>query len=297
MTDTLATNVAESYQELIDATILMLPQYSPTSNLVTRLLIPKGKDSIEIPAVNTFPTVETPTEGEEWTFSSQFDLTSITINPTRRAIRGRLTDRANRFSKEKLISLISNWMARAEARNVEEDLLAEFANFHTDNDVGTTNTDLVLAVLRTARRLLDSVTSANGGPAPVPISTVISPIAAENLLTNIGLQGVVASTPPWIPEGISADLVRQYALQGGSTYQLIGTGVYVSSALVNDGAGDHICGMFSKEGLYIAYSQDWEMKTYEESNWDGIILVAKADFNSGVGPYSRWGVQITADGV
>lgn len=297
MPDTLVANIAESTQEIIQATQLMLPQYSPTSNLVTRITIPKGNNEAELPFVNSFPTVQTPTEGDELTITSQFDLSSITIAPTRRAIMVRVTRRAERFSKEQLIAVISDWLARAEAVNIEEDLIAEFANFNTANDVGTTNTDLLLAVLRTAKRLLDSVTSANGGPAPVPISCVISPIAAENLLTDIGVAGVVASTAPWIPAGISEDLIKQYALQGGSTFQLLGSGVYVSSAFANDGSGDHICGMFSKKALYLAMSEDWSMKSFEESNWDGVILRALADYNSGVGPYSRWGAQITADGI
>jgi hypothetical protein len=297
MADTLVTNIAESTQEIIEATQLMLPQYSPTMNLVTRLTIAKGNNEAELPFVNSFPTVQTPTEGDELTITSQFDLSSTTIAPTRRAIMVRVTRRAERFSKEQLIAVISDWLARAEAVNIEEDLIAEFTNFHTANDVGTTNVDLTLATLRTAKRLLDSVTAANGGPAPVPISCVISPIAAENLLTDLGVAGVVATTAPWIPAGLSEELIKQYALQGGSTFQLLGSGVFVSSAFVNNASGDHICGMFSKKALYLAMAEDWDMKSFEESNWDGAILRALADYKSGVGPYSRWGAQITADGV
>ena len=296
MADTLAASIAESTQELIDATILMLPRYSPTLNLVTRRTIPKGKNVAELPYVNTIPTVATPTEGDELTFSTEFDLASTTITPTKRAIRVRVAAEAQHDSKEALIAMISRWMAMAEANNIEDALVAQFPNFHVDNDVGTTDVDLLVSVLRRARRLLAQVQPVNGGPAPAPIAVVLSPIAAENLLADLGVQGVVASTSPWIPEGYSRELLQQYALlSGGNTWQQIGSGIFISSA-INAATGDHICAMFSKEGLYFAVSQDWDMKTFEESDYDGVILRAIARYAAGIGPYSHFGAQITADG-
>ena len=295
MADTLAINIAESTQEIIDTTTLMLPVYSPMVNLVTRKTITKGHDSIELPYVNTFPTVETPTEGDELVNTSQFDLASVTINPIRRVIRTRITSRAKKFSKEELVSLISTWIGRAQAVNADEDLIAEFTNFGSGNDIGTTNTDMLLAVIRTGKRLLESVAQASGGPAPDPIFTVLSPIAAENLMTDLGVQGVVASTSPWIPEGMSENLIKKWMTP--TQYPLLGTLLFKDANISNDGSGDHICGMFSKDSLFFATSEDWDMDTFKESNWDGIILRTIADFNSGVHGYSLWGAQITADGI
>lgn len=301
MADTLAAQIDESTQEIIDAAMLMMPQYSPTMNLVTQLRIPKGKKEAELPFVNSFPTVQTPTEGDEVTVTSQFDLSSVTITPEERVIKVRITKRAERFTQEQLIAIISDWLGKAQAINTEEDLIAEFQNFHTDNDLGSDTTDLVLSLLRTSKRLLDSVITSNGGPAPQPISCVIAPIAGEDLLTNIGLQGVVGSTAPWIPAGLSEDLVRQYALQGGSTFQLVGTGVFISSALAADSfgaaAGGRAAAMFSKKALYHCVSEDWNLETFKESEWLGVILRTYADFDSGVGPYSRWGAFLLTDGT
>ncbi|MFQ5472858.1 MAG: hypothetical protein ACE5FA_08260 [Dehalococcoidia bacterium] len=301
MADTLAAQIDESTQEILDAALLMMPQYSPTLNLVTKLTIPKGKKEAELPFVNSFPTVVTPTEGEEITQTSQFDLSSVTITPTQRVIKVRVSKRAERFSQEQLIAIISDWLGKAQAINTEEDLIAEFQNFHSDNDLGGNTTDLALSLLRTARRLLDSVTTANGGPAPQPISTVIAPVAGEDLLTDIGTQGVVASTSPWIPRGLSEDLVRQFALQGGSTFQLVGTAVFISSALAADSygaaSGGRAAGMFSKQAIYHCISENWNLETFKESEWLGVILRTYADFDSGVGPYSRWGCFILTDGT
>lgn len=292
--DTLATNVAEVTQELIDATIALIPQKAPMPNLVMRKAITKGHDRLEIPRVNSTSTVLTPTEGDEIVTSSQFDLTSTTIQPTYRAIKYRLHERLTYFSRDDIVALVSEEMAQAQSQDMDTDLTAEFANFGSGNDVGSTNTDITLAVLRQARRLLLSNTRANGGPAPDPIYCVLAPIPEENLMTNIGFQGVVASTAPWIPAGMSEDIIRNYSIPGN---MISGVQLYRDGYMTEDGSADFICGMFAKKALWLAISKDWGMKTFEESSWPGVILRATADYNSGVGAYPLWGSQITADGA
>lgn len=293
MADTLAAQVEESTTEIVTATIALMPQEAPMLNLVTRKAIPKGYDRIEVPRVNSVPTVQTPTDGDELVTSSQFDLTSTTIQPTLRAIQVRVSARATYFSKDDVIALISSWLSAAQAQDIDTDLTAEFANFATANDVGTTNTDLTLAVLRTARRLLQANTFANGGPAPAPIYCVISPLVEENVFANLGLVGVVASTAPWIPAGMSQEIIQNYHIPQG---QLLGVQMFRDGYMTEDGSGDFICGMFSKRALYLAVSKDWDIKTFEVPNWIGVILRCVADYNSGVAEYTRWGSQITADG-
>lgn len=292
MSDTLAAQVAEITQELIAATTMQMPQNAPMMNLVERINIPNGRNSVEIPRANSTFTVQTPTEGDELVNSSQFDLTSTTINPTLRAIKVRVSDRARYFSQEDILSLISQELARAEGQDVDTDLLAEFTNFGLS--AGTTNQDTTVAVWRAARRALQANTVANGGPAPDPIFAVLAPIPVENLLTNMGLQGVVASTAPWTPRGMSEDFIRTYLVPGTP---IVGVPIFWDGYMTEDGSGDFICGMFSKQSLQLAMSKDWDMQTFTESDWIGVILRAVADYNSGVGKYANWGVAVTADGA
>lgn len=294
MADTLAANVAEITQEAIAAVVMQMPQTAPMMNLVERPDIPDGRNSLEIPRANSTFTVETPTEGDEIVNSSQFDLTSTTISPTLRVIKTRISQRAEYFSQESLLELISQEGARAQGQDIDTDLLAEFANFATGNDVGTTNTDLTLAVLRQSRRLLDANTVANGGPAPGDRYCVLAPLVVENLLTNLGVQGVVASTNPWIPAGLSQEFIQQYLVPG---INLVGTGVFWDGYMTEDGSSDFICGMFSRQALQLAIKKNWAMEQFSESNWVGVILRWVADYNSGVGKFSGWGSQITADGA
>lgn len=294
MADTLVANIAETTQELIEATVRQLPSLAPMINLVTKIPIPKGKNVAQIPRWNSSPTVETPTEGDDLVNTSQFDLTSTTITPTLRAIKVRVSERAQYQSRDQLIASISEWLAMAKAEDIDDDLTAEFANFGTGNDVGTTNTDLVLAVLRQARRLLRANTRGNGGPAPMPVYLVLAEIPLEDLLTNVGLQGLVSSTSPWIPQGISQSIIQQYHIPQD---KIVGVQMFADGYMTEDGSSDFICGMFSKRSMHIAISKEWDMRAFSESSFIGAILRCVADYNSGIGAYPLWGVQITADGA
>lgn len=292
MPDTLAANIAETYNEIIQATVELIPHKSLMPGLVTRIIIPKGHHQVEIPRINSTSSVQTPTEGDEIVSTSQFDLTSTTINPTLRAVYIRVSGRAEYFSGEDTVAMVSKELAQTQGQDMDTDLLAEFANFGSGNDVGTTNTDLTLAVLRNARRLLAANTRANGGPAPMPLYLVLAPIPEENLFTNLGLQGVVSSTSPWVPSGLSQDLIENYYRE-----RILGVPMFVDGYMTEDSSSDFICGMFSKGAMHLAISKDWTLKVFEESNWIGPILRSVADYNSGIGSYPLWGSQITTDGA
>lgn len=294
MADTLSTNVAETTQELIAATIALMPQMAPMLGLVKKQTISKGHDRVEIPRWNSTSSVQLPTEGDELVTSSQFDLTSTTIQPTHRAIMVRIHDRATYFSKDDVVGMVSKELSMTQAQDIDTDLTAEFANFGSGNDTGTTNTDITLAVLRQSRRLLRANTRANGGPVMGMIRCVIAPIPEENLFTNLGVQGVVASTAPWIPQGWSQEMIATYHIPQS---QLLGVSMFVDGYMTEDGSGDFINGMWGNDALWYAISKDWDIETFKVPNWIGVILRSVADYNSGVGGFPLHGSQITADGA
>ncbi len=302
MPDTLAANIAESEQEIIETTQLLLPTFSPSMNLVMRKTIEKGHATVDLPAVSTVPSVQNPTEGEEVTVTYQYDLTAVTLTPVERSITVRVSKRAERQSGEDLIANISETLAVAQANDIEEDIISQFQNFNSANDLGGNTTDLTLATLRTMMRLLKQNTIANGGPAPGPISCVISPVAGENLMTDIGVVGTPGSVSPWIPAGISEEQIKQFGLIAASMQlMLIGSMVYISGAIVDDSfgaaSGGNAAGMFAKKALWLAMAQDWDLETFTESEWLGPILRVYADFDTGVGPRDRWGGFILTDGT
>lgn len=296
--DTLAANVAEDTQEMIDAVVTLMPQTAPALNLFERIEIPKGNNSVEIPRMNTTFTVQTPTEGDELVSGQQLDLTSTTISPVLRAQLLRISGRAEYFSKESIQALVVKEMARSQGQDIDTDITAEFANLGLT--AGTTNTDITIAVLRESRRKLQANAVANGGPVD-DLVTVLSPIVVENLLTNLGLQGAVSSATTsvtagnsFIPDGLSEKFIRQYMTAGAD---LVGVPTFWDGYMTENGSGDYICAMASRKAIQTVYSKNWSMDTFKESNWIGVILRAVADYNTGVGKFANWGVAITADGA
>ena len=292
MADTLSTNLAETTQEIIAATLVLMPQEAPMLQLVNRRPIPKGHDRVEVPRVNSTSTVQTPTEGDELVASSQFDLTSTTIQPTHRAIMVRIHERATYFSRDDVVGLVSKELAQTQAQDIDTDLTAEFANFGSGNDVGTTNTNLTLAVLATAYLNLVKNTRANGGPAKAPIVCVLAPIPEFDVFTNLGMSGSLGSN--YVPTGLSQELIQNYYIPQN---RLVGVTFYRDGYMTEDGSNDFICGMWGQMALDYAVSKDWDMRTFEVPNWIGPIVRCVADYNSGVGGYPLHGVQITADGA
>lgn len=302
MADTLSANVAESTTEIITATIELIPHKAVCPNLVVRKTIPKGFDRVEIPRVNSTSTVQTPTEGDELVVTSQFDLTSTTIQPTRRTIMVRVTDRTTQFSKDDIIAMISEEMAQTEAVDMDQDIMAEFANLTAFSEAttgigGGTTVNLVLSDLRRARSILKNNSRANGGPAPGRLYGVIGAPQEEDLMVDFGafgVSGLTLTSNPANMSGIPETILREYMIPQNMVY---GLSLFVDPNLPEDANGDSTIGIFSEKALYLAVSKDWDLKTFEVPNWDGIILRAIADYNTGVGGYPNWGGRILVDGA
>lgn len=300
MADTLAAQVAESVSEIVTATIELIPHKSLLPNLVTRKTIGKGHDRIEIPRVNSTSTVQLPTEGDELVLTSQFDLTSTTIQPVRRVVMVRISDRATHFSQDDVIGMVSEEMAQTEAVDMDLDIAAEFTNLTRFSETttgigGGTTVNVVLADLRTARRLLKSNPRASGGPAPGRIHVVMTPAQEEDLFADFGATGVAGLTMTSNPanmSGIPQSIIEAYHVPQN---QVWGMTMWADGNLVDDANGDSVIGIFSEKALYLAISKEWDMKTFEIPSWDGVILRAIADYNSGVGGYPGWGGRILAD--
>lgn len=303
MADTLSANVAESTTEIITATIELIPHKAVCPNLVVRKTIPKGFDRVEIPRVNSTSSVTQPTEGDELVVTSQFDLTSTTIQPTRRTIMVRVTDRTTQFSKDDIIAMISEEMAQTEAVDMDQDIMAEFANLtafsaSTTGIGGGTTVNLVLGDLRRARSILKNNSRANGGAAPGRLYGVIGAPQEEDLMVDLGALGLSVLTTanmtanPANMSGIPETIIREYGLPS----IVMGLNLFVDPNLPEDTNGDVTIGIFSEKALYLAVSKEWDLKTFEVPNWDGVILRAIADYNTGVGGYPNWGGSILVDG-
>jgi hypothetical protein len=302
MPDTLTAQIAESVVEMVTTTLELIPHKAVMPNLAIRKTIAKGHDRVEIPRVNSTSAVQTPTEGDELVISSQFDLTSTTIQPTHRAIMVRVHERATYFSKDDVIQLVSEEMSQTQAQDMDQDLLAEFSNLTrftaaTAGIGGGTTVNLVASDLRASRRLLLTNPRSAGGPAPGRIYAVLGPMQEEDLFTDLGAVGVggvtITNAPQVIPAGISQEVLLNYHIPQNA---IAGMTLFRDGYMTEDANGDSTIGIFSEKALYLAIAKDWDMKVFEVPNWLGVILRSTADYNSGVGGYPAYGGNILVDG-
>lgn len=262
------------------------------TSLVTRLSLGKGFDRIEVPRLDTTSTVQTPSEGDSLVTASQFGLTSTTLQPTKRALLVRFTERADYFSRDNVTALLSKELAQTQAADIDSDLTAEFANFHTNNDVGTTNTDADFDIFQEARFKLVDVARSAGGPAPMPLYCVISPRVEFDTMLDLGAVGLLGNN--YVVPGVSQDIMQNYGIPQN---RLSGVAFFRDGYMSEDGSSDYICAMFSKSALHYGVSKDWDFKTFEVPEFIGTIIRSVADYNSGILGYTTHGAQITADGA
>lgn len=291
MADTLAANLAEVTQPLIAATVALMPQTAPTMALVEKIMTGKGHGSVLLPRVNATFGIQTPTEGDEITASSQFDLISTTITPTLRAIMVRISERAEYFSRDDIVSYVSKELARAQGQDIDTDITAEFTNFG-GTDVGATNRNLYLRDVRRGRRQLMSTAVTSGGPPNGPMFLVVSPMQEEMFLADAGGEGyksVSSDVSPNIATGLSQDIINNYFVGSWYGVKVFRDGYITSSSSAFSG------GLFVREALQLIMSKDWDMETFKVPHWIGPVIRCVADYNSGVGKFSAWGIEVLSN--
>ena len=192
-----------------------------------------------------------------------------------------LTDLAEYSSSEDIVDAISDYARNAIAQKIEYDFISLFAGL-TTNYVGTTNTDITLAVLEEALYKLDNAS------APYPWFIVLSPTVWYNLKTAIH---ATSGAPANVGEIYKDKLMDMYFV---SDFE--GVPIYISRQIANDVSGDHICAAFSKEAFGFAYK--WLMKIEKERD---ISLRATEFMATALYGFceivDEYGVKITADGV
>ncbi len=200
--------------------------------------------------------------------------------------------------------MISDEMAQTEAVDMDTDIMAQFANLtgfsaSSAGIGGGTGVNLVLTDLRTARRYLKNNSRANGGPAPGRLYGVIGPTQEEQLFKDFGAAGLSVITASAGTanlanmSGIPQTIIQEYMIPNN---MVSGISLFVDGNMVLDGNGDSTIGVFSEKALYLAITKEWDLKTFEVPNWDGIILRAIADYKTGVGGYGNWGGSILVEG-
>lgn len=160
------------------------------------------------------------------------------------------------------------------------DIFALFDGFSTT--VGTSNTDLTVAVLRTGvKKLLKA-----GGAGP--IFFVFTPEVWDNLMANL------ASTSG--ANSIVSDAMKDKILGGAvdMNYTLFGA-IPICCTSGVDESGDVKCGLFRREALGYAEAWDFKFEVQRQAKGVGWDIVATAGYAVGEIDDTQ-GVEVIADG-
>lgn len=184
-----------------------------------------------------------------------------------------------------LVNYLAPIAADAIDNKVEEDIIALFSSF-TTNTVGTTNTDLAQAVIRSAVTKLGKKASAGANPSR--FMSVLSPIALENLQSNIATGSYLA-----VPESLKNEIFKD--APGVTAFNLFGLPFLTSSRIVDNGSGDHICALFDTQA--IGGSLQWDVTLDTDYDVSRSVFQFNWQMSYGVGvAKENWGVAITCDG-
>jgi N4-gp56 family major capsid protein len=250
-------------------------------NLVRNYTIPAGSGkSIVVP---TYAPVAAGAvaEGTDLAGTSEDQAIStggVTITVGEVGIMTNVTDLARVSSASNVIADVGKLFGNAIAKKMDQDLIAQFANFATANDIGSA-TDVPMSpaqVFEAIARLR------NAGVSGADIFCVVNPYTAYDMKKNL------TSTFA----GHAGDLSNE-AMKSGYVGSVAGVAVF-ESANVPHTSGDSVGGIFHKDALGLAMMQDISIETERNASLRADELVATATYGVGM-LFDTYGCQMTAD--
>lgn len=286
--DVLSGDISAIIDTVIATAETLRPQMAPMMSLVTKRSIPKGSNQIDIPFQDAILSPNSLTEGDEIPGVQDFSLDNISITPSMLEITYRIHRRAFSFGLEDISVIAGKELARAQAQRFETDLLNLLDDTGTLTQGGGAGDGMEFDDLMQSKRDLQANAVNQGGPAPEPVYAVMSSLQQYDLAVDLGARGVAAVTDNNLggfTPGLTEDLIRQYGVAGSS---LVGVPMFWSGYLTDANVATTGGGMFSRDALILAVSDDWDFKIFEESAWPGLIFRAIADYGTRVGPFPQW---------
>jgi len=223
-------------------------------------------------------------EGDEVS-NTAVSTDGATLTVSQVGIRTLVTDLAVNSAASNVVADLGQLFGNAIAKKIDQDLMAQFANF-TTNTISNTGTAI------TAAAVMQGITKLKAAGVPTDgIVAVLHPNIAYDLKSALTTQGNVVFTG-----GAYGDVANE-AMRMGYVGQLFGVQVFESSncPLVAGGAaGDYQGAIFHRDALGLAVMRDINIETQRRASYLGTDVVASAMY--GVGTlYEQYGVSAAFD--
>jgi N4-gp56 family major capsid protein len=246
-------------------------------------LAPSQGKTIQVP-IYPLQTAATLTEGDD--FSNTAVSTDVaTFNIGQVGLMTMVTDLAINASASNVVADLGRLFGEAVARKIDQDLMAQFANF-TTNTVGSSSTTITPALVMQAITKLKAAAVPSEG-----IVAVLHPSVAYDLKSALTTSGNT------VFGGNGQGDIANEALRNGFVGTLFGVPVFESSnvPLVAGGAaGDYLGGVFHRDALGFGLMRDIQIETQRRARAIGTDVVCSAMYGTGV-VYEQYGVNATFD--
>jgi N4-gp56 family major capsid protein len=246
-------------------------------------LAPSQGKTIQVP-IYPLQTAATLTEGDDFSNTAvSTDVATFTIGQV--GLMTMVTDLAINASASNVVADLGRLFGEAVARKIDQDLMAQFANF-TTNTVGSTSTTITPALVMQAITKLKAAAVPSEG-----IVAVLHPSVAYDLKSALTTSGNT------VFGGNGQGDIANEALRNGFVGTLFGVPVFESSnvPLVAGGAaGDYLGGVFHRDALGFGLMRDIQIETQRRARAIGTDVVCSAMYGTGV-VYEQYGVNATFD--
>jgi len=246
-------------------------------------LAPAQGKTIQVP-IYPVQTAATLTEGDDFSNTAvSTDVASFTIGQV--GLMTMVTDMALNASASNVVADLGQLFGNAIAKKIDQDLMAQFANF-TTNVIGSSSTTITAALLMQGLTKLK-----NAGVPTDGIACVLHPSIAYDLKSALTSQGAVAFTG-----GAYGDVANE-AMRMGYVGNLFGMQVFESAnaPLITNGlAGDYQGAIFHRDALGFGLMRDIQIETQRRARGLGTDVVGSAMYGTGV-VYEGYGVSAVFD--
>lgn len=269
---------------IVQEAMFVANERSIMRNLVKNYaLAPAQGKTIQVP-IYPVQTAASVTEGDEVT-NTEVSTNVATFNVGQVGIRTLVTDLAVNASASNVVADLGRLFGEAIAKKIDQDLMAQFANF-TTNTIGSSSTTI------TAALVMQGITKLKNAGVPTDgLVAVLHPSIAYDLKAALTTQGAVAFTG-----GAYGDVANE-AMRMGYVGNLFGCQVFESAnaPLIAGGlAGDYQGAIFHREALGFGLMRDITIETQRRASYLGTDVVASAMYGVGT-VYEGYGVSAVFD--
>lgn len=251
---------------------------APLKGLVSEYPIPSGSYQVNVPIWGRL-TAAALTEGVDLAVPQQLTTTVVQLTASEHGILSFVSDKLAHENNESVLSSIGSMQGRAMGRLLDGDLITLIQNFDVTSGGGAGAATSMFHIAG-AVSYLRTDNNAAYGPAPSRPNAVLHPEQIRRLTTEMaGLTavGATATAGQYVPEGPSADVLKQY-WRGNDP--IFGVPIFedgnISGDFAGDSSNDAKGAVFVKEALALAMESEIKAEEERDASLRGTELVTSA---------------------